>query len=170
MFILVSLTGWAQRQGETSMKITSPAFKEGDMIPSKYTCDGDDISPSLQWTELPKNTQSLALISDDPDAPMGTWVHWVIYNIPPSITGLPEGLPATEKLMNGERQGMTNFGRVGYGGPCPPGGTHRYYFKFYALDKGLDLKPGATKSQLLKAMEGHILAEAELMGRYTRKK
>ncbi|MBN1688367.1 MAG: YbhB/YbcL family Raf kinase inhibitor-like protein [Candidatus Omnitrophica bacterium] len=150
------------------MKITSTAFQDGEMIPVQYTCDGEDVSPPLEWQDIPYGTESLALISDDPDAPMGTWVHWVIYNIPASVANLPKGMPRTGKLMNGERQGTTDFGRVGYGGPCPPGGTHRYYFKLYALDRGLDLKPGITKEELLKAMDGHILAEAQLMGRYER--
>ncbi len=150
------------------MKLISSAFGEGEMIPSKYTCDGPDISPPLEWTEAPEGVQSFALISDDPDAPVGTWVHWVIYDIPCNVNKLPENVPKTGTLENGARQGRNDFGRTGYGGPCPPGGTHRYYFKLFALNRKLNLKPCITKKELLKAMEGHILAEAQLMGRYKR--
>lgn len=151
------------------MEIKSPAFKEGELIPSKYTCDGPDISPPLEWSDAPAGTRSFALISDDPDAPVGTWVHWVIFNIPANVNKLDEDVPKKDVLSNGARQGRNDFGRIGYGGPCPPGGTHRYYFKLYALDKELDLKAGSTKRDLLKAMEGHVLAEAYLMGKYKRK-
>jgi len=150
------------------IKIKSTAFKEGGMIPSKYTCDGADISPPLSWDSVPEGTKSLALICDDPDAPMGTWVHWVIFNIPPDTRELPENVPPQKTLANGAKQGINDFRKIGYGGPCPPGGTHRYYFKLYALDTGINLEAGATKSQLLKAMEGHILAEGQLMGKYKR--
>ncbi|MGB4292887.1 MAG: YbhB/YbcL family Raf kinase inhibitor-like protein [Bacteroidales bacterium] len=151
------------------MEIKSPAFKEGELIPSKYTCDGPDISPPLEWSDAPAGTRSFALISDDPDAPVGTWVHWVIFNIPANVNRLNENIPKKDVLSNGARQGRNDFGRIGYGGPCPPGGTHRYYFKLYALDKELDLKAGSTKRDLLKDMEGHVLAEAYLMGKYKRK-
>ncbi|MGQ9621648.1 MAG: YbhB/YbcL family Raf kinase inhibitor-like protein [Bacteroidales bacterium] len=150
------------------MKLISSAFKEGEMIPSKYTCDGPDVSPPLEWSEIPDGTKSFALINDDPDAPVGTWVHWVIYDIPENVNRLPENVPKTEVIENGARQGRNDFGRIGYGGPCPPGGTHRYYFKIYALNRKLDLRSGITKRDLLKAMEGHILAESYLMGRYKR--
>ncbi len=152
-----------------SLQLTSSAFSHEGSVPAAYTCDGRDISPSLAWTAPPAGTKRLALISDDPDAPMGTWVHWVVYNIPPAVKQLAEAFPATAELPDGTRQGMTDFGRVGYGGPCPPGGTHRYYFKLYALDTALSLGPGVTKRQLEEAMQGHILAEAQLMGRYRRK-
>jgi Raf kinase inhibitor-like YbhB/YbcL family protein len=138
------------------------------MIPSKYTCDGEDISPPLQWDGAPDGTKSIALICDDPDAPMGTFVHWVLYNLPEETKELTENMPADKELPNGTRQGMTDFRKVGYGGPCPPSGTHRYYFKIYALDTRLDLAAGATKSQLLKAMEKHVLAQGELVGKYKR--
>jgi hypothetical protein len=151
------------------MEIRSSAFKEGELIPSKYTCDGPDISPPLEWSNVPEGTKAFALISDDPDAPVGTWVHWVIFNIPGHEHKLEENVPKTEVLKNGARQGKNDFGRIGYGGPCPPGGTHRYYFKLYALKKELDLKPGSTKRELLKAMEGYVLAEAYLMGKYSRR-
>ena len=151
------------------IKITSSAFKEGDMIPARYTCDGANISPPLRWGAPPEGTRSLALICDDPDAPMGTWVHWVIYSLPPEERELSENMPATKTLKNGALQGITDFKRVGYGGPCPPSGTHRYYFKLYALDIVVGLGPGATKKELLKAIENHILASGQLMGRYKRR-
>jgi len=150
------------------MQLTSPAFKEGEMIPKKYTCDGADVSPPLRWTSMPPGTQSLALICDDPDAPMGTWVHWVYYDIPGGTEGMPEKVDPQENPASGGIQGTNDFRRIGYGGPCPPGGTHRYFFKLYALDRMLKLAPGATKQQLLKAMENHILGEARLMGKYRR--
>ncbi len=152
-----------------ALKVESPAFSPGGDIPRQHTCDGPDLSPPLRWSEPPAGTQSLALICDDPDAPAGTWVHWVLYRIPASARGLPEGVPKRETLADGSRQGRNDFGKVGYGGPCPPRGPkHRYFFKLYALDTVLDLPPGATKAELLKAMEGHILAQGELMGRYGR--
>ncbi len=148
--------------------VESTAFSQGGMIPSVYTCDGKDVSPPLTWSEGPAGTKSYALISDDPDAPMGTWVHWILYNIPANITSLPENLPKTETLDNGALQGKSDFKRHGYGGPCPPGGTHRYYFKIYALDTVIKAGPGLIKKQLLKAMDNHILAQGELMGKYSR--
>jgi Raf kinase inhibitor-like YbhB/YbcL family protein len=158
----------AQGGNIMALTLTSPAFQNGGMIPRKYTCDGQDLSPPLEWAGAPEGTKSIALISDDPDAPMGTWVHWVIYNLPPGASSLPEGLAREPELEKGARQGMTDFRRVGYGGPCPPRGVHRYFFRLYALDAELPLKPGATKKELLKAMQGRILAEGELMGKYGR--
>ncbi len=152
-----------------SLTLTSTAFAPGQPVPSVYTCEGKDVSPPLAWTEPPSGTKSFALISDDPDAPMGTWVHWVVYNIPPKTRQLSEAFPTTEALKDGTRQGTTDFGRTGYGGPCPPSGTHRYVFKLYALDALLNLPPGATKAQLEAVMQGHILAQAERMGTYTKK-
>lgn len=151
-------------------KLTSPAFAEGQMIPSKYTADGEDISPPLSWEGLPPQTQSLVLIQDDPDAPVGTWVHWLVWNIPTEPNFLPENMPPQKVLTNGTRQGLNDFGRIGYGGPAPPSGTHRYFFRIYALDTMLDLPAGASRGQLEKAIKGHILAQAQLMGRYTRKR
>ncbi len=148
--------------------MTSPVFEEGAAIPGKYTCDGVNVSPPLSWTSVPEGAESLALIFDDPDAPFRTWVHWVIFNLPVDSGGLPENVPPDEKLKNGAKQGTNDFRRIGYGGPCPPGGTHRYFFKLYALDKILDLDAGANKKQLIKAIKGHILAESQLVGRYTR--
>ena len=150
------------------MKIISSAFEEGAMIPKKYTCDGIDISPALEWSLVPDGTKTFALICDDPDAPMGTWVHWVLFNLPGDIKKLSENVPPLEVLTNGAKQGKNDFGKIGYGGPCPPGGTHRYYFKVYALDEKINVEAGVTKSELLKAMEGHILSEGQLMGRYKR--
>jgi Raf kinase inhibitor-like YbhB/YbcL family protein len=148
--------------------ITSSAFNEGEMIPSEHTCDGANVSPPLQWTGVPKNAKSLALISDDPDAPSGDWVHWVVYDLPPSLSQLAAAIPEGKSLSDKGFQGRTDFGRIGYGGPCPPRGIHRYFFKVYALDTMLRLKPGATKKELLEAMQGHVLAEGQLMGRYQR--
>lgn len=150
------------------MKIISSAFEEGAMMPKKYTCDGIDISPALEWSLVPNGTKTFALICDDPDAPMGTWVHWVLFNLPEDIKKLSENVPPLEVLTNGAKQGKNDFGKIGYGGPCPPGGTHRYYFKVYALDEKINVEAGITKSELLKAMEGHILSEGQLMGRYKR--
>lgn len=148
--------------------ITSNAFDEGGLIPSKYTCDGVDVSPPLRWDGIPEGAASIALICDDPDAPMGTWVHWVLFNLPARAKELAENIPTDETLTDGTRQGINDFGKIGYGGPCPPSGTHRYFFKIYALDTQLDLATGADKSQLLEAMEGHILAQGQLMGKYKR--
>ena len=151
------------------MTITSSAFQSGQAIPAKYTCEGEDVSPPLDWRDLPADAKSLSLICDDPDAPVGTWVHWVVYDLPLTTGGLTEKVSTSQVLPNGAKQGRNDFKRVGYGGPCPPPGKpHRYYFKLYALDTDLGLKPGATKQDLLRAMEGHILAEAQVMGTYQR--
>jgi len=148
--------------------LTSTAFSEGEMIPNRFTCDGEDVSPPLAWSGVPDNAQSLALVCDDPDAPVGTWDHWVLYNIPADASGLPEAVPAEPTLASGAANGKNSWGRLGYGGPCPPGGTHRYFFYLYALDTRLVLESGATKARLLQAMEGHILDKGQLMGRYQR--
>lgn len=172
IFLLHVITGLinAQGIGGESMKITvkSNAFEEGGMIPKKYTCDDRDVSPPLAWDNVPEGTKSLALICDDPDAPMGTWVHWVLYDLPPATRELPENIPPKKTLDNGAKHGTNDFRKTGYGGPCPPGGTHRYYFKLYALDTEIKRDPGMTKAELLKAMEGHILTEGQLMGKYKR--
>jgi Raf kinase inhibitor-like YbhB/YbcL family protein len=152
-----------------ALEIKSSAFKNGGPIPPKYTCKGQDLSPPLSWSGMPEGAKSIALICDDPDAPAMTWVHWVMYNIPSDQKGLKEGTPKDPELINGTLQGVTDFRRIGYGGPCPPpGGPHRYYFKLYALDTVLNLKAGATKEALLEAMEGHILEETQLMGTFKR--
>jgi Raf kinase inhibitor-like YbhB/YbcL family protein len=152
------------------LQLTSTAFTNGQPIPARHTADGQDVSPALQWAGMPPATKSLALICDDPDAPAGTWVHWVIYDLPPSAAGLSEGTPKSAELANGARQGVNDFKRTGYGGPAPPAGkAHRYFFKLYALDLEPNLKAGLTKQDLLKAMEGHILGEGQLVGTYQRK-
>jgi Raf kinase inhibitor-like YbhB/YbcL family protein len=152
------------------MTIMSSAFRPGQAIPTEYTCEGADISPPLQWNGVPVDTKSLALICDDPDAPVGTWVHWVLYDLPVTATDLAEKVPTSETLSSGGKQGVNDFKRVGYGGPCPPPGKpHRYYFKLYALDAESGLPPRVTKQQLLRAIDGHILAETQLMGTYQRK-
>jgi Raf kinase inhibitor-like YbhB/YbcL family protein len=153
-----------------ALEITSSAFKNGEFIPAKYTGDGPDISPPLKWGTAPPNTKGFALVCDDPDAPVGTWVHWVVYNIPPDTLEFKEAMPKDATLPNGIRQGRTDFGSTGYGGPAPPTGKpHRYFFKLYALSSVIDLKPGATKAELTKAINGKIIAEATLMGKYQRK-
>jgi Raf kinase inhibitor-like YbhB/YbcL family protein len=152
-----------------TIKVTSTDFEEGGMIPSKYTSDGENVSPPLKWEGVPDGTKSIALISDDPDAPMGTWVHWVMWNIPADAKQLAENMPPDEDLPDGSRQGVTDFGSHGYGGPSPPSGTHRYYFKIYALDTKLDIPSSSRKADLLKAMEGHVIAEGQLVGEYKRR-
>ncbi len=152
------------------MKLESDSFINDGLIPSKYTCDGQDISPPLSWDAPPTGTQSLALIVDDPDAPGGTYVHWVLYNLPGSIRHLPEAVAPQPSLPQGGIQGKNDFGHLGYGGPCPPSGTHRYFFKLYALSGELNLTSGATKKQLETAMDGHILAASEFLGRYSRQR
>ncbi len=149
-------------------ELTSSVFDSGEKIPTKYTCDGQDISPPLQWKDAPEGTRSLALICDDPDAPVGNWVHWVLYDLPASTLGLPEGVPPDAEVPNGGRHGRNSWGRSDYGGPCPPGGTHRYFFKLYALDAELGLDAGASKEELLAAMDGHVLASTETMALYNR--
>ena len=154
------------------MKLISPAFQHHGAMPARLTCDGIDVSPELLWSELPAGTKSLALIVDDPDAPdprapRMTWVHWVLYNIPPTATGLPEAI-ATKALPSGTRMGLNDWGRTGYGGPCPPIGRHRYFHKLYALDTLLSDLGNPTKATLEKAMRGHILAQVELIGTYQR--
>ena len=154
-----------------TLKVTSSAFEFGQAIPARYTCEGGDSSPPLQWNGVPTDAKSLALICDDPDAPAGTWVHWVLFDLPGTTAELNEKVPTSETLPNGAKQGVNDFKRIGYGGPCPPPGKlHRYYFKLYALDTKLALKPHATKAELLRAMEGHLLAESELMGTYRRRR
>lgn len=151
------------------LQVRSSAFQPGETIPVKHTCDGPDLSPPLTWTATPPGTKSLVLICDDPDAPRGTWVHWVLYGLAPEMTALPENVPKDKLVLGGARQGINDFRRIGYGGPCPPPGPpHRYYFKLYAVDMATDWPPGWTKQQVLDAIAGHILAQGELMGRYKR--
>lgn len=152
-----------------SFAFTTAAFPEGGMIPKKYTCDGADLSPALKWADPPEGTKSFALIVDDPDAPVGTWTHWIAWNIPASSTGIPEGVAKFETLADGTRQGKNDFKRFGYGGPCPPPGKpHHYFFKLYALGTKLGLDAAATRNDLERAMKSHVLAEAQLMGKYGR--
>ncbi len=157
------------QQIDASFVLTSSAFAPGEPIPRKYTCDDADHSPPLSWAGAPAATESFALIMDDPDAPVGTWVHWVIFNIPATTSSLPEAVPPQPTLAGGTIQGTNSWRRIGYGGPCPPSGQHRYFFKLYALDTSLELDSKATKSEVLSAMEGHILAQTELMGVYRRR-
>jgi Raf kinase inhibitor-like YbhB/YbcL family protein len=150
--------------GGAKMKITSSAFQEGGNIPSKFTCDGGDSSPPLQISEIPSSAKSLALVVDDPDAPSGLFTHWIVWNISPQTNGIAEG-----STPNGV-QGTNDFGKAGYGGPCPPSGTHRYYVKIFALDRELDLPRSTKRNQLDAAMKGHVVAQGELMGRYAKQK
>jgi Raf kinase inhibitor-like YbhB/YbcL family protein len=166
------ISGGDPMSTDTAQKfsISSPAFIYEEIIPVQYTGDGANISPPLSWQEAPENTKSFAIISDDPDAPGDTWVHWVVYNIPASVTSIGEAFPPKRKTENGTLQGINSFNRTGYGGPCPPSGTHRYYFKIYALDIVLNLNPGeTTKETLQRAMRSHVIAQAEIMGKYKRK-
>jgi len=152
-----------------SFSISSPSFQNGKDIPKKFTCDGDDVSPALSWTDPPPGSKSFALIADDPDAPRGTWTHWVLFDLPATTTSLPEVVPKVAELSGGGRQGTNDFPKIGYGGPCPPPGKpHRYFFKLYALDSKLNLKAGASKQEVEQAMQNHILGKTELMGKYGR--
>lgn len=155
--------------GGGQMNITSPAFSDGASIPARFTCQGENLSPQLDWSGVPSGARSLALVVSDPDAPGGTFIHWVLYNLPPQTSGLPEGVPATERLSSGAAQGRNDFGRIGYGGPCPPPGKpHRYIFTLYALDLAPDLPAGLNAARLNSLMRGHILAQASLTGLYQR--
>jgi hypothetical protein len=152
------------------MQLKTSAFNPGAEIPDTFTCDGSNISPALSWSTPPAGTQSFVLIVEDPDAPGQTWVHWVLYDLPASERELPEGVAPEDTLPSGARQGRNDFRKIGYGGPCPPRGpAHRYYFKLYALDRMLALPAGATRAQVDRSMRGHVLTEADVMGRYRRK-
>ncbi|HEY0322795.1 MAG TPA: YbhB/YbcL family Raf kinase inhibitor-like protein [Pyrinomonadaceae bacterium] len=163
-----SNTGTGTPQQKAELKVSSTAFQEGGLIPKGYTCDGANISPPIMWEGVPEKAKTLALIADDPDAPAKTWVHWVVFNLPAGVRELRENVAPQKSIMGGGVQGTNDFPKVGYGGPCPPNGTHRYFFKLYALDTELSLEAATTKEQLLKAMEGHIIAEGQLMGKYSR--
>jgi Raf kinase inhibitor-like YbhB/YbcL family protein len=153
----------------TTFELGTTAFQSGADIPEKFTCSGPDVSPPLSWTDPPAGTQSFVLIADDPDAPGGTWVHWVAYDLPASLRQLPEGVPKDGELKRGGRQGLNDFPSLGYRGPCPPPGKpHRYYFRLYAVDRKLGLKAGASRNEVERAMKGHVLGQAELMGRHRR--
>lgn len=150
-----------------TLHLTTTAFQAGEPIPSRHAYENEDLSPALQWSGIPAPAKSLALICDDPDAPMGTWVHWVLYDLEPTTAGLAEGVSKSPELVGGAKQGINDYKKIGYGGPCPPPGKpHRYFFKLYALDTKLNLKPGLTKKDLEQAMEGHVIAAGELMGTY----
>ena len=167
---LTPYTAAENKKGEVmAFQLRSSAFKAGAGIPGKFTCQGSDVSPALSWSGAPAGTKGFALIADDPDAPAGTWVHWVLYDLPATATQLPENAAKTEKLSGGGTQGTNDFRKIGYGGPCPPAGKlHRYFFKLYALGSVLNLKPGATKAEVEKAIKGQVLAQAEVMGTYQR--
>jgi Raf kinase inhibitor-like YbhB/YbcL family protein len=155
--------------GQGTMQIQSTAFGEGDTIPKKHTCEGEDVSPQLSWSGVPSEAKNLVMICDDPDAPVGTWVHWVLFGIAPDVAELAEGVPDGESVLGGAMHGRNDFGNLGYGGPCPPPGpAHRYYFKLYAVANEPVINPGATKAEVMAAIEGHVLAEGQLMGRYGR--
>jgi hypothetical protein len=168
--LAVLCVGWKAARAEeaVSMKLTSAAFAEGTAIPKQHTCEGADLSPPLVWQGAPPATRAFALVCDDPDAPVGTWVHWVLYDLPGTVTQLAPGLPADDGVLGG-KQGVNDFRKVGYGGPCPPPGKpHRYFFRLYALDSATGLRPRASKAEVSKAIQGHVLGEAQLMGTYQR--
>jgi Raf kinase inhibitor-like YbhB/YbcL family protein len=159
----------AQQQASGKFTLTSSAFASGATIPNQYTCKGEDPSPALQWSGAPPKTAAFAIIMDDPDAPAGTWVHWLIWNIPATAQSLPDGVGKTGQLPDGARQGRNSFGKLGYSGPCPPPGqTHRYFFRIYALDGTANMMAGSPRAQLDAAMQGHILAQSEYMGTFHR--
>jgi Raf kinase inhibitor-like YbhB/YbcL family protein len=171
----------AEDPSRLTIQLRSSVFSDGGMIPKTFTCDGSDQSPPLEWSGVPSSARTLALICDDPDAPAGTWSHWVVFNLSPGVKALKEGVPPEETVSaavlrtepaadkaSASRQGQNDFGKIGYGGPCPPSGTHRYFFRLYALDAGLELGSRATRADLLKAIQGHILAEGRLIGKYQR--
>jgi Raf kinase inhibitor-like YbhB/YbcL family protein len=174
LFLSISLLLLSPRRANArgpamNLELQTNAFTPGSEIPKRFTCSGSDDSPSLSWTSVPNGSRSLALIVDDPDAPSGTFDHWIVYAIPPQSNGLSEGIPKTEELPNGSRQGRNSFGRIGYGGPCPPPGhPHHYRFRLYALDIEVTLPPGANRTQLERVMTDHVLAQAELVGTYRR--
>ena len=153
---------------KNEIKVTSVAFQQGQPIPRQYTCAGVNISPPLEWSGLPKTAKTIAIVVNDPDAPGGSWIHWVLYNVPADNIGFVENVPMSETLKAGGFQGKNDFGKIGYGGPCPPSGTHRYFFKLYAVDAELPLKAGATWPELEKALDDHVVGQGQLMGTYSR--
>lgn len=173
-FVVAASSGRAARltaagRPTMSFAVKSSAFGSGAEIPKKFTCEGPDLSPALEWSGAPQGTAGFALIADDPDAPAGTWVHWVIWNLPANANSLPEGIPRSEQLNTGARQGKNDFRKVGYNGPCPPAGKpHRYFFRLYALDRNVELSAGSSRSDLDAAIKGHILAQTEYMGTFRR--
>ena len=165
VLLLAARIATAQPQPATAMQLASPDFRDGEMIPAEFTCDGKNWNPALNWSGIPAAAKSLALIVDDPDAPAGTWTHWLVWNLPPKLTGIVKGT-----MLEYAVQGRNDFGDARYGGPCPPSGTHRYFFKLYALDARLDLPQGASRKAMEAAMKGHVLATAVLMGRYAKQR
>jgi hypothetical protein len=158
-----------QQAASSKIELKTTSFTPGGFIPKRFTCEAADVSPALTWTDPPPGTESFAIIEDDPDAPSGTFVHWVVYDLPAAYRRLPEALSGNDQMAGGGRQGTNGFSRTGYSGPCPPPGRpHRYFIRLYALDAILNLRPAATRKELDAAMQGHILAQAELMGRYQR--
>lgn len=168
--LTIQFSGYGQdaASGAAMLDVSSGAFKDGDQMPLRHGYRNENLSPAISWSGVPAQAKSIAMICDDPDAPGGDWVHWVIFNIPATASGLPEGVKHGDRLPDGAIQGTNDFHKVGYDGPAPPSGVHRYYFKVYALDSMLDLKPRATKKELLRAMSGHILGEGSVMGRFRR--
>ena len=167
--LVTALPVFGLAEGATEkIDVRSSAFGDGDRIPSDFTCEGADMSPPIEWAGVPANAQSLAVIVEDPDAPARNWTHWLVYDLPPSMTQLPSGIPEEGMIFGLGSQGRTDFGKSGYRGPCPPSGEHHYFFKVYALNAMLRLKPGISRQELLEAMQGHILAEGVLMGTYER--
>lgn len=164
------MTNSSKGKTMATITVTSTAFKQGELIPGRFTCDGENVSPPLAWSGVPDGAVALAVMVDDPDAPRGIWTHWILYNLPPNTTELTEGIPKKEELPNGARQGTNDSKHTGYDGPCPPSGTHRYFFHVYALDQKLAPVKGMMRQQFLEAIKGHVLVEGELMGRYARKK
>jgi hypothetical protein len=166
---LIAIAADAQGGNAMALTVSSTSFSNGAEIPKKFTCEGEDAPPQLSWSGAPSSTQAFALIADDPGAPAGTWTHWVLYDLPASTTTLSEGLPKSEQLPDGTKQGRNDFRKIGYDGPCPPAGKpHRYFFKVYALDRKLNIKPGAGRNEVEKAMQGHVQAQGEYMGTYRR--
>ncbi len=163
LLLLLNLT---YKNGESAMKLTSPAFENNQPIPATFTCEGNDHSPALRWEGEPASTKSFALICSDPDAPHGTFIHWVLYDIPSNVHELPEGIMGGDTLSNGAKQGMSSFNKIGFGGPCPPSGTHHYHFDLFAIDTMLNKPAGLSEEQLRTAMHGHIVAQARLTGLY----
>jgi Raf kinase inhibitor-like YbhB/YbcL family protein len=170
LLTLFSATAFAMTTTTSTLQVTSPAFQQGQPIPAKFTCDGANISPPLQWGQPPAGAKSLALIVDDPDAPQGTWVHWILFNLPPTTEGLMESASNDADFPKNALEGINDFRKTGYGGPCPPSGTHRYFFRLYALDTLLALPADAKRADVDRAMAGHVLAQGELMGTYGKRK
>jgi Raf kinase inhibitor-like YbhB/YbcL family protein len=169
VLLFIPISSSCEKGEKKSIVIESASFIQNQSIPSKYTCDGPNVSPPLEWKNIPEKAKSIVLICDDPDAPAGVWVHWVCYDIPPVKTSIFEGIPKSDSLPMGGKQGITDFGSIGYGGPCPPSGTHRYFFKIYAIDRLLGLPAGKTKKDIERAIKGHILAQGQVIGVYSKK-